>query len=180
MQHVHQRDVSPCDNNESLDSGYRRNVQRHELAFRERKSAPATAVEEHVLGWCHLSEHGSALHDSLCSLLHCEYYSINYHHLVTDGINLRPFSPSPRSTGQSGKRFCSSASLFLSLTKSSNSLLSEVLFCLHICCTDKQCRRQLWTLLRKLSSTDQAFVLATPPCTIRFELSIPRMVLPIT
>jgi len=53
-------------------------------------------------------------------------------------------------------------------------------FCLIIRYTDKQCRRQLWTLLRKLSSTDQAFVLATPPCTIRFELSIPRMVLPIT
>lgn len=74
MRDVHECDGAAGDDNEFVDPGHCRDVQRYELALRERELAQIACVEEHVPCRSHHLEYGPTLHDPLRALLYRESY----------------------------------------------------------------------------------------------------------
>lgn len=82
MRNVHQRHGAPGDDNEFINFGGRRDVQRHELAVGKREFVGAASVEKPVPRRGDCVERGSPLHDPLCALLHRKRLSFSILRLV--------------------------------------------------------------------------------------------------
>lgn len=104
MPDVHGHQFSSGYNYESVHSRHRRDVQRHEFSVRECELACIASLEKPFPRGCHHSQHGSALYDSLRSVLHGELPVCDVASVLILSFN-RLCSRSPHSTGLNGKLY---------------------------------------------------------------------------